>query len=355
MAEIGPVLPPGFRKSADDSDEEGGRERTDRQTDGRGRKDRQTDVFGPAMPPGFQRSPPKPHQSNAVIGPALPPGFASHQGSSDDDDDDDDRAGQRSEDRQEFCGPALPPGFKRSSSPEPCPSRSVIGPALPPGFSRSEGDDLQAAAAMSAGYDDDDDDEMIGPMLPPSGEEDAGISVAEQFEKRAQAMKDKLEGKNQGPVAKEREEWMLELPPEMKSFGLGPRTFRRTAAPEMGDRSVWTDTPADKARKAVKGKDDTKQKPVKPSDLAAAERDIRLRDQVATYNEKKRSSSLLDQHQKARKRKAEEAGDEPKERRPFDRDLDLGAGQLDAAKRRQLIKNSRQLNDRFSSGGQQFL
>ncbi|XP_078612429.1 GPALPP motifs-containing protein 1-like [Branchiostoma floridae x Branchiostoma japonicum] len=343
MAEIGPVLPPGFGKSADDSGSDDDREHTDRRTD----------VCGPALPPGFQTSPPKPHQSSAAIGPALPPGFASHGG--DDDDDDDDRAGQRSEDRQEFCGPALPPGFKRSSSPESGPSRSVIGPALPPGFSRSEVSALEDAA-VPAGYsdDDDEDEEMIGPMLPPSGPA-AGLSVAQEFEKRSQAMKDKLEGKNQVSMVTEREEWMLELPPEMKSFGMGPRTFRRTAAPEMGDRSVWTDTPADKARKAAKGKDDTKQKPVKPEDLAAAERDIRLREQISAYNEKKRSSSLLDQHQKARKRKAKEEGDEPKERRPFDRDLDLGAGQMDAAKRRQLIKNSRQLNDRFSSGGTQFL
>ena len=33
------------------------------------------------------------------------------------------------------------------------------------------------------------------------------------------------------------------------SSGLGPRTFRTRAA-EIGDRSVWTDTPSDKARKA---------------------------------------------------------------------------------------------------------
>ncbi|CAH1245860.1 GPALPP1 [Branchiostoma lanceolatum] len=349
MAEIGPVLPPGFRKSADDSDGDDDRERTDRRTD----------VCAPALPPGFQRSP-ESHQSSAVIGPALPLGLAGHAGDEDDEDDEDDddnRAGQRSGDRQEFCGPALPPGFKKSSSPGSGPSQSVIGPALPPGFSRSEVSALQVGAALPVGYsddDDDDDDELIGPMLPPSGEEDAGMSVAQEFDKRAQAMKDKLEGKNQVAEVTEREEWMLELPSAMTSFGMGPRTFRRNAKPDMGDRSVWTDTPADKARKAAKGKDDTQQKPMKPADLAAAERDIRLREQVSTYNEKKRGSSLLDQHQKARKRKAEEE-DELKERRPFDRDLDLGAGQLDAAKRRQLIKYSRQLNDRFSSGGQQFL
>ena len=33
-------------------------------------------------------------------------------------------------------------------------------------------------------------------------------------------------------------------------LGLGPRKFRSTYA-ELGDRSVWTDTPADKERKAA--------------------------------------------------------------------------------------------------------
>lgn len=43
---------------------------------------------------------------------------------------------------------------------------------------------------------------------------------------------------------------MLELPPEKASnLGLGPRSFRMREAPDMSDRSSWTDTPADKLRK----------------------------------------------------------------------------------------------------------
>lgn len=49
----------------------------------------------------------------------------------------------------------------------------------------------------------------------------------------------------------QRESWMLELPEDRKSFcGLEARQFRRKAPLERGDRSVWTDTPADKERKA---------------------------------------------------------------------------------------------------------
>lgn len=48
---------------------------------------------------------------------------------------------------------------------------------------------------------------------------------------------------------------MTELPPELKDFGLGPRTFKRRADDRSGDRSVWTDTPADRERKAkVRGR-----------------------------------------------------------------------------------------------------
>lgn len=43
---------------------------------------------------------------------------------------------------------------------------------------------------------------------------------------------------------------MTELPPEMKDFGLGPRSFKRRADDKSGDRSIWTDTPADRERKA---------------------------------------------------------------------------------------------------------
>lgn len=47
-----------------------------------------------------------------------------------------------------------------------------------------------------------------------------------------------------------RESWMTELPPELKNFGFGPRTFKRRADDKSGDRSIWTDTPADRERKA---------------------------------------------------------------------------------------------------------
>lgn len=42
---------------------------------------------------------------------------------------------------------------------------------------------------------------------------------------------------------------MTELPPELQHIGLGARTFKKKSGPEKGDRSIWTDTPADRERK----------------------------------------------------------------------------------------------------------
>lgn len=61
-----------------------------------------------------------------------------------------------------------------------------------------------------------------------------------------------------------------------------------------------------------------------------------------------RSESLLDMHHKKLKRKAAEDKDKPQERRPFDRDQDLKVHRFDEAQKRALIKQSRDLNTRFS-------
>ena len=43
---------------------------------------------------------------------------------------------------------------------------------------------------------------------------------------------------------------MLELPTShADALGLGPRKFKTREGPDMSDRSIWTDTPADRLRK----------------------------------------------------------------------------------------------------------
>lgn len=50
---------------------------------------------------------------------------------------------------------------------------------------------------------------------------------------------------------------MTELPSAElnRSLGLQARTFRAKAGPDMSDRSGWTDTPADREKKAKVKKD----------------------------------------------------------------------------------------------------
>ncbi|CAI9616090.1 unnamed protein product [Staurois parvus] len=257
-----------------------------------------------------------------------------------------------------FFGPALPPGFRKQSE---SPDRPVIGPALPPGFKRQDSDiedeshskasaDTKHKSADSEEEDDDDDDdEIVGP-LPAKGPIQS--NVAEDIERRAWRMKQKLTAKDKdGPKNPTRETWMTELPPELANFGLGPRTFKRRANEKSGDRSEWTDTPADRERKAREKQEGKASSNKGEETPQISERDRRLADQVSTHNDTKRSESLLDLHRKKLKRKAEEDKDKTKERRPFDREQDLQVNRFDEAQKKALLRKSQELNTKFSHGG----
>ncbi|XP_023587371.1 GPALPP motifs-containing protein 1 isoform X2 [Trichechus manatus latirostris] len=182
-------------------------------------------------------------------------------------------------------------------------------------------------------------------------------SVTTEFEKRAQRMKEKLtRGDDDSPKPITRESWMTELPPEMKDFGLGPRTFKRRADDKSGDRSIWTDTPADRERKAKETQEARKSFSKKDEEHVLSGRDKRLAEQVSSYNDSKRTESLMDIHHKKLKNKAAEDKNKPQERIPFDRDKDLKVNLFDEAQKKALIKKSRELNTRFSHGkGSMFL
>ncbi|XP_068531192.1 GPALPP motifs-containing protein 1 isoform X1 [Anas acuta] len=92
----------------------------------------------------------------------------------------------------------------------------------------------------------EEEDNIIGPM-PAKGPVES--DVTKEFEHRAQRMKEKLTSAD-SPVP--RQSWMTELPPGLKNIGFGPRTVRRGADDKSGIGSIWTDTPADRERKAKK-------------------------------------------------------------------------------------------------------
>uniref|UniRef100_A0A3B4ZF67 GPALPP motifs-containing protein 1 n=1 Tax=Stegastes partitus TaxID=144197 RepID=A0A3B4ZF67_9TELE len=300
---IGPALPPMFRKENpedSDSDEECKKKHLIKPNSNvcllnRVNKEEDDDgFFGPALPPGFKKQLSSPERP-PVLGPALPPGFRRAAYEKDDDND--------GEDEEDFPGPALPPGYKAETS-------------------SSEGED----------------EDVIGPMPAKGPIQD---SVALDFERRAQRMKEKLTG-DDAPEVLTRETWMTELPPELQHIGLGARTFKKRSGPENKDRSIWTDTPADRERKTRKGeaeKDDVPQ---------VSRKDLEMADKVSKYNESKRAESLMSLHTKKMKEKAKEKADKPVERRPFDRDADLQVNRFDEAQKQRLLKKSQELNTRFS-------
>ncbi|XP_042141134.2 GPALPP motifs-containing protein 1 [Peromyscus maniculatus bairdii] len=344
------------------------------------------DLIGPALPPGFKKhatAEDEERDLSPVAGPALPPDYRSSSWDSSDSDEDssslseeggqesaeDDsgptaRKQRRHQDRDDddddgFFGPALPPGFKKQDD---SPPRPVIGPALPPGFIKSpqksdkgrEDSGQVSSFFNSEEAESSDDGDIVGPM-PAKGP--VNYSVTTEFERRAQRMKEKLtKGDDDSSKPITRESWMTELPPEMKDFGLGPRTFKRRADDKSGDRSIWTDTPADRERKAKEMQEARKSFSKKDEENVLSGRDKRLAEQVSSYNESKRSESLMDIHHKKLKNKAAEDKNKHQERTPFDRDKDLKVNRFDEAQKKALIKKSRELNTRFSHGkGNMFL
>ncbi|XP_074658341.1 uncharacterized protein LOC141911252 [Tubulanus polymorphus] len=329
---IGPALPPGFNME--------------------GSEDKQSSSIGPALPPGFTVEASKDQRSSS-IGPALPPGF-NMKGAEDE--------------RSSSIGPALPPGFNMKGSEDE--RSSSNGPSLPPGFNVESSKDERSSSigpALPPGFiinndiddDDDDDEDEIGPMPSTGGGRHNEVSVASDFERRSKKMKDKLEGKDDATTTtssdySKRESWMTELPSDHLSVGLGlvSRQFStKSSSSKNSDRSGWTDTPADRERKAREGHvsrvdnkhDDQKQR--------SKARDAEISQQVDDYNNLKRKESLVDMHQKKLKKAKKADSNEPKSRRPFSREDDLQINRFDDAKRKALIKKSQDLNNRFSHGG----
>ncbi|XP_065702322.2 GPALPP motifs-containing protein 1 [Patagioenas fasciata] len=347
-------------------------------------------LIGPALPPGFPRCAPPDTDEDCgqVAGPALPPGYKSSCSSETSDSDDNleslplprgtngdseeetegDPPPKKPKNIQEddddddgFFGPALPPGFKKQDD---SPGRPIIGPALPPGFRKPSQDTGNSRCSIGPSAssefhsqvtdDSEEEDNLIGPM-PAKGPVES--DVAKEFERRAQKMKEKLtSADNNEPKQVTRESWMTELPPELKSFGFGPRTFKRRADDKSGDRSIWTDTPADRERKAKEREEARKSTSKDNEETVLSGRDKRFVEQVTSYNESRRSESLMDIHQKKLKSKTSEEKNKPQERRPFDREQDLKVNRFDEAQKKALLRKSRDLNSKFEhSKGNMFL
>jgi len=260
-------------------------------------------------------------------------------------------------------GPQLPPHLMKLSkneqeekSLESASETNIYGPALPPHLQKRIEKEEPATGPRAEGVESDgeenrsteeSDDEIIGPALHMKTDASNSTSIAEQFEARSKAMKNKLTGKPQCDEKLERESWMLELPPALsKNFGLGPRTFRAKAT-EMGDQSVWTDTPADRERKRQEAAEKSgKEKKVKAPEHLPKKEDIEVQNQVTEYNKRTRPHSLMEIHQEKRQK----CSTEPTTRRPFDRDRDLSLHRTDSKEKEKFIQSAKSFNSKFSSG-----
>ncbi|XP_065179276.1 GPALPP motifs-containing protein 1-like isoform X1 [Sycon ciliatum] len=312
--------------------------------------------FGPALPASMDEKEEKFENVSAVktVGASTRQEYVSDEESEDD-----------------SYGPALPPGLAGNSGSSP----NVVGPMLPPHLMQSNANaeseesdaDAEDATADDAGDNtagedingEDDADIAIGP-LPPSiaGGATADYSLERRVEARAEKMRQKLAPKKE---ELQREEWMTALPSNKKSLGLGltNRQFKGSSSyVKNEDRSVWTDTPADRERKAQEGQSEKEKKKKKSNPDAIPEsvrqRNEELRKQTEEYNSLHRGQSLVTMHQK--KRKADlEMGIGPKKTvlQPFDPERDMKPEiTLSSSARQKVIASSKKLDTRFERSTQ---
>lgn len=279
-----------------------------------------------------------------AIGPALPPHLQNYAKEKTDENNVN-NSEESDKNEPEYYGPSLPPSLKKVV-------KKIIGPVLPPDC-KMEVENVQEE------YEEDDED-FVGPV--PEDSKERASMVQQKLDFRAMEIKIKmLEGEKESNDTNKRESWMLELPPERAaSLGLGPRTFRTRDGPDMGDRSCWTDTPADKLQKLMKeGEDVVKSGKDELRRTALSERDRAMEELAKERSADKldKPLSLLEIHQqnmRKKKMKEEQEGKKP-ERRPFDRNIDLQVNRFDEAQKKAIFKKAQLLDSRFSQGESKYL
>lgn len=298
-------------------------------------------------------------KEDSYFGPALPPALDQQENK---------KSTSITEDDSGVIGPSLPPHLIKNDHKEEEESSRVIGPTMPanlpspPEVNESSESELSPFSEEEPSAADDDD--FIGPMPGASGSRSQL-----ELEQRALELKlrhlDSDRYDSSSATVQSREDWMLELPDirKVSDMGLGARQFRTREKLEIGDRSVWTDTPSDRERKKAIGhssKDSTRDREQEEERRRVAERDKEQEDMAKRHKKKhKRDKTLLELHQKKakkekKKKDAERDPDEPT-RRPFDRNIDLHANRFDEAQKKAIFKKAQLLDTRFSSGASKYL
>ncbi|KAK1970642.1 hypothetical protein LY78DRAFT_652795 [Colletotrichum sublineola] len=260
-------------------------------------------------------------------------------------------------DSEDGYGPSAPritstaevPKNKPSIGPAP-PPKQTIGPAMPPPNHRGADDDNNSSS-------DSDDD--YGPALPSS------TTSAQRVQAAAAAAAAQASA---GPVAPQRDDWML-APPTQSGYHerdptkLKNRKFASSKSSTAagggagGISSIWTETPEQKRKRledAVLGRGDATsaagpQQPRRTKE--EEERDRRISENIATA----RGRSMYEEHQRSKKGgvsqcKGEEEEDDPS-KRAFDREKDMSlGGKIGTAQRKELLNRAKDFGGRFQKG-----
>ncbi|XP_044018885.1 uncharacterized protein DDB_G0287625 isoform X2 [Aphidius gifuensis] len=289
--------------------------------------DADEDSYGPILPPSINEKVPE----KKIIGPCLPECFKKQieENIIKNENDDDD------EEEEDTFGPALPPHLASKNC-------QVLEQELAVKMDISD----SVKDVKNCEDNDDDDDGCIGPLPAnhPALQDDL---VQQQLEYRARMIKRELAEIDNNVDEKKREEWMTELPSiQTAHLGLVPRSFRSKPGPDMSDRSSWTDTPVDRAKKQREkllmiGNGSKDKAPNEP--------------EIMEKPSKRKEKSLMEMHQKKLHKKKKKEEKEAKEaglsiRRPFDRDIDMQVNRFDEARNKTILRKAASLDDRFARG-----
>ncbi|CAG8478913.1 7235_t:CDS:2 [Acaulospora morrowiae] len=171
-----------------------------------------------------------------------------------------------------------------------------IGPAMPP----------------FVGYDEhqtsEEEEDIVGPILPrdfnEKNDELAFQSAIQEFEERADKMRQKLESGEEGENRLQRGEWMLVPPPEAKFL--------------------------------------------EEEEIKYTEADLENAKRVKEYNELYRPKSLLEEHAE-KYTKSKKWKEDSVSNRPFEREKDvLGARRMDSRKRQEILDNAKELSSKVT-------
>ncbi|WQF87205.1 hypothetical protein CDEST_12219 [Colletotrichum destructivum] len=352
MSSIGPQLPPHLTKRKRIPDDEGVESppmKQSRNTDEIDLEDdSDDDGFGPSAPEVASSK--LESVSNPAVGPTLPlinPTNASEIAL--DDSESEDGYGPPN---PRVAPTAEAPKTKTSIGPT-LPPKQTIGPAMPP-LNHRLGAEVDGGDNSSSDSDND-----YGPALP-SSTTSAQRTQAAAAAAAAQA--------SAGPVAPQRDDWMLAPPTQSgyherdptklknRKFASG-KSSAAAAGGGGGISSIWTETPDQKRKRledAVLGRGDATaaagpQQPRRTKE--EEERDRRISENIATA----RGRSMYEDHQQNKKGTAKTSKDEEEEddpsKRAFDREKDMSlGGKIGTAQRRELLNRAKDFGGRFQKG-----